>query len=173
MRQLTLEERFLHVTAWTRPHSDGPFAAPPPALQMAGQGGGGDGERRRGRGRGRDGAGTDEPPSPPADVGPPFVDDGGLDELSNSVVDLVNAGRLHEALAVSNQLLHQFPDVVDGLERCAMVYAAMGDHALAADFYRKALAFVTDPVRRDRYEQGTADFYREQAEKEERLAGQG
>lgn len=58
---------------------------------------------------------------------------------------------------------------VDGFERSGMVHAKMGNHALAADFYRKALDFVTHPSRRDDYED--ADFYREQVEKEERLAG--
>jgi len=50
-----------------------------------------------------------------------------------------------------------------------MVHAKLGNHALAADFYRKALDFVTHPSRRDDYDD--ADFYREQVENEERLAG--
>ena len=49
-----------------------------------------------------------------------------------------------------------------------MVHAKMGNHALAAYFYRKALDFVTHPSRRDDYDD--VDFYREQLEKEERLA---
>ena len=105
-------------------------------------------------------------------AGPPAVvlEDDGLDDLSNSVVDLARAGRFDEALAASKRLLDEFPDVVDGLERSAMVHAKMGQHALAADFYRKAFDFVTHPSRRDDYE--GSDFYREQMEKEERLAGQ-
>jgi hypothetical protein len=66
-------------------------------------------------------------------------------------------------------LLEEFPDVVDGFERSGMVYAKMGNHTLAADFHRKALDFVTHPSRRDDYDD--IDFYREQVEKEERLAG--
>ena len=50
-----------------------------------------------------------------------------------------------------------------------MVHAKLGDHATAAAFYRQAFDFVTHPSRRDDYE-GT-DYYREQMEKEERLAG--
>ena len=75
----------------------------------------------------------------------------------------------HVAATVPGARLVEFPDVVDGFERSGMVHAKMGNHALAADFYRKALDFVTHPSRRDDYDD--ADFYREQLEKEERLAG--
>jgi tetratricopeptide (TPR) repeat protein len=110
-------------------------------------------------------------PTPrPAAPAPVYIlEDDGLDDLSNSVLDLVRTGRFDEALAACNQLLAEFPDVVDGFERSGMVHAKMGNHALAADFYRKALDFVTHPSRRDDYED--VDFYREQVEKEERLAG--
>ena len=96
------------------------------------------------------------------------LEDDGLDELSNSVLDLIRASRFDEALAACTRLLAEFPDVIDGLERSGMVHAKMGNHALAADFYRKALDFVTHPSRRDDYDD--ADFYREQIEREERLA---
>jgi tetratricopeptide (TPR) repeat protein len=97
-----------------------------------------------------------------------FHADDGLDDLSNSAFDLANVGRLDEALAVCSQLLAEFPEAVDGLERSAMVNAMMGRHAIAADFYRKAYAFVNDPSRRDDYEEH--DFYREQAEEQQKLA---
>ncbi|MDP9148408.1 MAG: SEC-C metal-binding domain-containing protein [Myxococcota bacterium] len=97
-----------------------------------------------------------------------FDDDDGLTDLSNSAVKLANEGRLDEALAVCARLLTEFPDVVDGLERSAMVHAKMGHHALAADFYRQAFDFVNDQARRDDYEEH--DYYREQAEKQQRLA---
>jgi tetratricopeptide (TPR) repeat protein len=96
------------------------------------------------------------------------IDDDGLTELSNSAVDLANAGRLDEALAACARLLAEFPEVVDGLERSAMVHAKLGHHALAADLYRQAFEFVTDPSRKDDYED--QDYYREQAEKQQRLA---
>lgn len=95
-------------------------------------------------------------------------DDDGLADLSNSAVDLANDGRLEEALAVCARLLAEFPDVVDGLERSAMVHAKMGHHALAADFYRQAFDFVNDPSRSDDHEEH--DYYREQADKQQRLA---
>jgi tetratricopeptide (TPR) repeat protein len=76
-----------------------------------------------------------------------ILEDDGLDDLSNSVLDLVRAGRFYQAFAACNRLLEEFPDVVDGFERPGMVHAKMGNHALAADFYRKALDFVTHPSR--------------------------
>ncbi len=105
-----------------------------------------------------------------ADVLRPFVtfEDDGLDDLSNSVPDLVKEGRFDEALAACTRLLEEFPDVVDGLERSGMVHAKMGNHALAAEFYRKAFDFVTHPSRRDDYED--VDFYRRLAAEEEGLA---
>lgn len=114
------------------------------------------------------------PPAPPAPVSlvrapAVFLEDDGLDDLSNSVLDLVRTGRFDEALAACTRLLEEFPDVVDGFERSGMVHAKMGNHTLAADFYRKALDFVTHPSRRGDYED--VDFYREQVANEERLAG--
>ena len=104
-----------------------------------------------------------------ASAGPAWVlEDDGLDDLSNSIVDLVQARRFDEAVAACQRLLREYPDVVDGLERSALVSSARGDHATAASFYRKAYAFVTDPVRQQEYED--PDFYRQQAEQEERLA---
>ncbi len=107
-------------------------------------------------------------PEPPRAPGPSWVLlDDGLDDLSNSVVDLVQAHRFDEALQVCQRLLQQFPDVVDGLERSALVHAARGDHATAADYYRRALAFVTHPSRCHEYDD--ADLYRHKVEQQERL----
>ena len=109
-------------------------------------------------------------PTPPDPREPIWVfEDDGLDELSNSVLDLVTARRFDEALAACKRLLEEFPDVHDGLERSAIVYAAMGDHARAADFYRKTVDFVSHPDRIDDYE--TLDIYQAELEKQERLAG--
>lgn len=62
------------------------------------------------------------------------IEDDGLDELSNSVLDLIRDRRFDDALAACDRLLREFPDVQDGFERSALVHAAMGNHALAADF---------------------------------------
>ena len=65
-----------------------------------------------------------------------------LDRLSNSVVDLVEKGRLEEAEAACHQLLTRFPGQIDGTERLAAVYEAKGEKKLAAQNYRKAAQFA-------------------------------
>jgi tetratricopeptide (TPR) repeat protein len=69
-------------------------------------------------------------------------EDDGLDEASNRVIDLIDAGRLDEAEQAAQDLLQRYPEVHDGLERVAMVAAARGDRARAAEYYRKAADFV-------------------------------
>ena len=88
--------------------------------------------------------------------------------LSNSVIDLVAERRFEEALAVCGRLLSEYSDVADGLDRSAIVHAARGEHALAADFYRRTYAFVTDPVRAAHYD--GVEHFRQEAERHEALA---
>jgi tetratricopeptide (TPR) repeat protein len=70
------------------------------------------------------------------------ADDDGLDEASNRVIDLIDAGRLDEAEQAAHDLLEKYPDVHDGFERLAMVYAARGNRHRAAEYYRKTADFV-------------------------------
>lgn len=70
-----------------------------------------------------------------------FEDDD-LDELSNSVLDLIKQGELDEAEARSRELLRRYPDVIDGLDRLARVYEARGDRAKAASYHRQAAHFA-------------------------------
>jgi len=65
-----------------------------------------------------------------------------LDNLSNSVIDLMQAGEFDEAEKAGHQLLDRYPDEVDGLERLAMVYEAKGRNKKAAEYYRKAADFM-------------------------------
>ena len=69
-------------------------------------------------------------------------EDDGLDDASNVVIDLIDAGRLDEAEHAAQDLLERYPEVHDGLERLAMVAAARGDRPRAAEYYRKAADFV-------------------------------
>jgi tetratricopeptide (TPR) repeat protein len=69
------------------------------------------------------------------------VDDD-LDEAFTRVIDLIDAGRLDEAEQAAQDLLERYPEVHDGLERVAMVAAARGARARAAEYYRKAADFV-------------------------------
>jgi tetratricopeptide (TPR) repeat protein len=86
-----------------------------------------------------------------------------LDLVSNSVVDLINEKRFDEALLVCERLRTEYPDAIDWLERVAMVHRARGEHALAADFYRRALAFAEQPDQRDGFDDELRDDYRRSA----------
>jgi tetratricopeptide (TPR) repeat protein len=78
------------------------------------------------------------------------ADDDGLDDASNRVIDLIDAGRLEEAEPAAHALLARYPYVHDGFERLAMVYAARGDRPRAEEYYRKAADFVH--ARADQYD---------------------
>jgi tetratricopeptide (TPR) repeat protein len=65
-----------------------------------------------------------------------------LDEASNTVVDLIHAGRLDEAEQAARDLLVRYPEVPDGHDRLGMVYEARGQNCEAAECYRKVVAFM-------------------------------
>ena len=65
-----------------------------------------------------------------------------LDAASNSVVDLIHAGRLDEAEQAARDLLVRYPEVPDGYDRLGMVYEARGQNREAADCYRKVVDFM-------------------------------
>ena len=65
-----------------------------------------------------------------------------LDSLSNSVLDLIDEGRLDEAEKVSHELLSRYPDQIDGFDRLGMVWEARGDKKKAVEYYRKAASFA-------------------------------
>ena len=88
------------------------------------------------------------------------ADDRRLDDLSNGVLDLIKQGRFDEALASCEELRCDYPDVIDWLDRSAMVHEARGDSALAADFYRRALAFTEQPDQQDGFDEDGRDFLR-------------
>jgi tetratricopeptide (TPR) repeat protein len=95
---------------------------------------------------------------------PPFEilsEDDGLDEASNVVIDLIDAGRLDEAEHAAQDLLARYPEVHDGLERVAMVAVARGDRARAAEYYRRAADFVH--ARPESYDAEMETYLREKA----------
>jgi Tfp pilus assembly protein PilF len=79
-----------------------------------------------------------------------------LDQLSNSVVDLIEQKNLDEAEAVSRKLLAEYPDQIDGLNRLAMVYEARGEKTKAAEHYRKAYRFA---MSNEGFDQKSADWF--------------
>ena len=72
----------------------------------------------------------------------PFTDDDPLDDLSNSVLDLIAEGNLDRAEEVCQQLLAEYPDQIDGLERTAKVAEARGDLPRAIEYHRLAADFA-------------------------------
>jgi hypothetical protein len=96
---------------------------------------------------------NEAPTQRPSSVTPPIgrrvvygpVEEGtDLDDLSNSVVDLINENRLDEAEEACMQLLREFPECVDGIERLVAVHKAKGNYALAADYARQTVAFMRE-----------------------------
>ncbi len=81
-----------------------------------------------------------------------FLDDG-LDDLSNSIIDLIRERQFEDALKACQRLMDEFPEVVDGLDRYAAVYEAMGDFAQARDYYQRALDFTLLPEQRDGFDE--------------------
>ena len=87
-----------------------------------------------------------------------------LDQLSNSVVDLINENKLDEAEAVSRELLTEYPDQIDGFNRLAMVYEARGEIRKAAEHYRKAYRFA---MSNEGFDQDSADWFLAEAKRME------
>lgn len=83
-----------------------------------------------------------------------------LDQLSNSVVDLIKQDKLDKAEAVSRKLLKEYPDQIDGLNRLAMVYEARGEKEKAAEHYRKAYHFA---MSHEGFDQDAADWFLSEA----------
>lgn len=81
-----------------------------------------------------------------------------LEEISNHVVDLIDEGQLDEAERLAKTLLHDYPEVVDGLERLAMVAEARGDLANAVQLYQRTLEFT---MIHDGFEEVGRQYYRD------------
>lgn len=83
-----------------------------------------------------------------------------LDKLSNSINDLLKKSDFEKALAVCRQLLKKYPGQIDGISRFAQVYEATGEHAKAAEYYRKSAEFAAT---NEGFEQESVDMYLEDA----------
>lgn len=83
-----------------------------------------------------------------------------LDQLSNSVVDLIANNKLDEAESVSHRLLVDYPDQIDGLDRLAQVYEARDEKEKAVEYYRKAADFASSMPG---FDQESIDWYLSEA----------
>ena len=67
-----------------------------------------------------------------------------LDVLSNSVVKLLQAGRLDEAEKACAELHRRYPDMIDWIVRTAMLHEARGNLPEALEYWKRTLAFMQD-----------------------------
>lgn len=89
-----------------------------------------------------------------------------LDDLSNSIVDLLRKDCIEEAEKACERLLRDYPEVIDGWERLGMVRAAQERYLEAAQCYRR----VVDSMRKDKYsEEEAIDWVIGEAEKFEAM----
>lgn len=101
------------------------------------------------------GARIDVVPAMPSQHGHFFIDE--LDQLSNSVIDLVNEGRLDEADAVCERLRSEYPEVNDWLMRKAMVCEARAEYEQAITYCQRVIDWMDahpedfDPHSRDSF----------------------
>lgn len=72
-----------------------------------------------------------------------------LATASNTVIDLIEAGKFDDAEQAARELLARYPDVHDGYDRLGMVYEARGQNKQAADCYRQVIEFAR--ARSDQY----------------------
>ena len=80
--------------------------------------------------------------APPGVVPPPsgwtLVEDD-LDKLSNRVVALLRAGRFDEAEQARDTLRTRYPDMIDWVERTAMIHEARGNLGAAVEWWERTL----------------------------------
>ncbi len=86
-----------------------------------------------------------------------FADADPLDILSNQTLELINNKQYDKAQKGCERLLQEFPDVIDGLDRFAMLYEKMGDITNAILFYKKCISFINDNP--DGFDPKAIDFY--------------
>jgi hypothetical protein len=69
---------------------------------------------------------------------PPVDDTEQVDQLSNGIVDLIQAGKLDEAERMSRRLVDEFSDFPDGHMRLGAIFRARGEPKQAAQHLRLA-----------------------------------
>lgn len=93
------------------------------------------------------------------------VEEDDLTELTNHTVDLIHDGKLDDAEHACEELRKRYPDVIDWIDRTAMLHEARGNFASAAEFYRMALAYTEQPDYADGFDDDGRQYYRDIIEK--------
>jgi len=65
-----------------------------------------------------------------------------LDRLSNSVVDLIDAGRFGGAEHACRELKNRFPDMIDWIDRTGSLHEARGELSQAIEHYRRCIDYI-------------------------------
>jgi tetratricopeptide (TPR) repeat protein len=71
-----------------------------------------------------------------------FIEIDDLDNLSNSVLDLIEIKEFDKAESVCKELREKYPDQIDFIERMAMIYEARGENEKASEYYLKTAEFM-------------------------------
>jgi tetratricopeptide (TPR) repeat protein len=71
-----------------------------------------------------------------------IAEDDDLDRLSNRVVDLIEQGLLDDAEKARDELAARYPDMVDCIERTAMIHQARGHLPAAIDWWNKTIDYM-------------------------------
>jgi len=108
----------------------------------------------------------------PVDAPDLVLEEDDLDKFSNRVVHLINANLFDEAETACHELRQRYPEMHDWIDRTAMLHEARGDHALAADFYRRTLAYMEDPANVDGFDEDGRQYYRDKIRQMQQLADQ-
>jgi hypothetical protein len=82
-----------------------------------------------------------------------------IDAAANTVIALIDAGKLDRAEHAAQALVERWPDVHDGYDCFGMVYQAKGDKGRAAEYYRKVISFAREDP--DLYDPEFEDYYRD------------
>ena len=82
-----------------------------------------------------------------------------IDDAANTVIALIDAGKLDDAERAAQTLVERWPDIYDGYDCLGMVCHARGNKHQAADYYRKVISFA----RREPslYDPQFEDYYQE------------
>jgi hypothetical protein len=81
-----------------------------------------------------------------------------LERLSNSVVELIEDGRLGEAERACLELRRRHPDLIDWIDRTGLLHEARGDVSQAVEHYRLCIIFIEGNP--DDFDAESKDYYR-------------